>query len=308
MKHRPVFLSRAVCVAACIAAASAAPCSRGDDDNVIDDTAALAGEQNVRQQQQKLDLEAHWDNNLAASLMRPNFQPHPGKRSDTFVTEFIRNQAARKLHRIEATCGLTPEQRQALELALEIDTTRQLEEVDGLRRKYAGRTVQLEGAEGRRELQLMQRDLATCKARLRSPSASETLFAGVLADVLDASQRQRVEAESRAHRRLVWETIVATEMSQFDDLLCLTDTQHEAVERLLLDHELPLLIDEWVPGPSNAHTFQMLVVAAFADIGRGPLQQIIDKRFWPQLDSLVNQGAGARRWAEEQALIQAGGS
>lgn len=294
-------LSRMLGTVVCITATVLCSLGQGDDDTFVDDVDLPPRQQGGG----IVDLGAHWDGTLSGQFAMRQAVPGNAPAGST-LSEFIRQQAARKMRRLESACGVTSEQRQALELALEMDTTRLIEEIDATRKTYVGRKVDIQSAEGRRELQLMQRDLAACSVRLRDHNPSESLFAGVLADVLDESQRQRIDAEHRALRQLTWQTIVANEMAQFDDLFGLTHAQHMAIERLLLDSEPALVADEWSPGMRHLHEYQMLVYAALADIGRTPLREIIDRRFWGLLDGLVNQGTGARRWVQEQGLVRTG--
>ena len=228
----------------------------------------------------------------------------PPPESPTFSR--ARSLGEKRLERIAASCELTDPQRRKLRLAMESDIRRFAAAVDATRAKYAGTRVNLNDPEGQKKWHQFQQDVQECRQLLRRLFDPGSLFAAVLPSTLDPAQVEGIDAEIRARRSFRWRTMVVSTLSKMDDMLGMTQAQHELLAAALLANEPPLRIDELTPEQENAHLQLNLVYMVLSGVDPVPFQKAMSERQWRTLALLMNQGKSMRSWIEQQGILETG--
>lgn len=217
-----------------------------------------------------------------------------------------RSLGEKRLERIAASCELTDAQRRKLRLAMESDIRRFAAAVDATRAKYAGTRVNLNDPEGQKKWHQFQQDVQECRQLLRRLFDPGSLFAAVLPSTLDPAQVEGIDAEIRARRTFRWRTMVVSTLSKMDDMLGMTQAQHDLLAAALLANEPPLRIDELTPEQENAHLQLNLVYMVLSGVDAVPFQKAMSERQWRTLALLMNQGKSMRSWIEQQGILETG--
>lgn len=215
----------------------------------------------------------------------------------------IRALGAAQIERVERACTLSEAQRRKLELALEADIRRCVAEIEQVRRRYAGSSVNMRDREGQQKWHRFQQDVQRCRRRLLTLFEESSLFAECLPTVLDEMQFAALEAETSSRRSFRWRSLVGTALLRLDDMLALDQEQHEELERLLLEREPPLRLDP----PSHQRNDQaekMLVFMVLAEVDQKALRATVGEDRWKAVVMLANQGRSMRSWIEGQGLLQ----
>jgi len=295
-----------------VAVALAAVSIRAEDDTVRAE--AAAGDRQAEQEGNLVDLGANFDANVfeqtgAGWVLRhagPFGQgmPRPGADGEAGSPALARVRAVgqARLERLERACGLDEGQRRRLGLALEADLRRCIGEIEEVRRRYAGVTVNMREREGQQTWSRFQQDVQRCRRRLLTLFDESSLFAESLATVLDDAQRATLAEEQAARRSFHWKTLVATAMLRLDDTLALTHDQHAEIERLLMEQDPPLRLDT-PTRQRNEQAEQMLVFMVLADTDHRALKAVVGEDRWKTLLTLLNQGRSMRSWIEGQGLL-----
>ena len=217
-----------------------------------------------------------------------------------------RSLGEKRLERIAASSDLTDAQQRKLRLAMESDIRRFAATVDATRARYAGVRVNLNDPEGQKKWHQFQQDVQECRQLLRRLFDSGSLFAAALPSTLDAAQVARIDAELRARRSFRWRTMVVSTLAKMDDMLGLSQSQHDLLAQALLANEPPLRIDELSPEQENAHLQLNLVYMVLSGVDATPLQKATSERQWRTLALLMNQGKSMRSWIEQQGILETG--
>jgi hypothetical protein len=98
--------------------------------------------------------------------------------------------------------------------------------------------------------------------------------------------------------------MVVSTLAKMDDMLGLTQDQHDLLERTLLASQPRLRTDELSPEQENAHLQQNLVYMVLAGTESGPLKKATTERQWRTLALLMNQGKSMRSWIEQQGILE----
>lgn len=212
----------------------------------------------------------------------------------------------KRLERIAASCDLTDPQRRKLRLAMESDIRRFAAVVDATRAKYAGVRVNLNDQEGQKKWHQFQQDVQECRQFLRRLFDSGSLFAAALPATLDPAQVAGIDAEIKARRSFRWRTMVVSTLSKMDDMLGLTQAQHDLLAEALLRNEPALRLDELSPEQENAHLQLNLVYMVLSGVDQGRIQKATSERQWRTLALLMNQGKSMRSWIEQQGILETG--
>jgi len=211
--------------------------------------------------------------------------------------------AEQRLERIDAACELTDRQRLQLRLAVESDIRRFAAAIDAMRMKYAGVQVNLNDQEGQKKWHQFQQDVEQCRRLLRGLFEGDSLFARSLPTTLDAAQLDGIETETKERRAFRWRAMVSVTLVRLDDMLGLTQAQHDVVERALIAHQPPLRIDALGPEQDNNHLQHNLVYLVLSGCDPGPLRAAVSERQWRSLALLMNQGKSMRSWIEQQGIL-----
>lgn len=296
--------------AAGAALALAAPSRLRAEDDAVRSTDAPADAE-ADAQGALVDLAANFDANLfqqpaggwvfRAGVMRPDAAFNAD--SDEARIDGVLQAARARLAQIDRLCGLSAEQRRKLELALESDVRRFAAEVARTRSGYEHAMVNMRDRAGQEQWRRFQQDVQRCRRLMRQLLDDGSLFAGVMASVLDDGQRTRLEAERTARRSFRWKWLVSGELERLDDVLALTQEQHDLIERELLSREPPLVVDG-PPGPRNRQAEQMLVRLVLSQVDVKMLQTALQPDQLQALRTLANQGRAMQSWLEEQGLVE----
>ena len=217
-----------------------------------------------------------------------------------------RSLGEKRLERIAASCDLTDAQRRKLRLAMESDIRRFAAVIDAMRAKYAGTRVNLNDQEGQKKWQQFQQDVQECRQLLRRLFDSGSLFAASLPATLDPAQVEGIDVEIKARRSFRWRTMVVSTLSKMDDMLGLTQAQHDLLATALLANEPALRIDELSPEQENAHLQLNLVYMVLSGVDPLPFKKMMSERQWRTLALLMNQGKSMRSWIEQQGILDGG--
>jgi hypothetical protein len=328
---------RAACrlpIVALLAAVTAATgSSRGEDDRVVEEAAAVEAQP---EQQHLIDLGSNFDANLfeqqgngwvlrgdngglqiqaQAQLIINGRRIVNGRQVPIAGDEerppespaFARARAIaeKRLARIDDACSLTDAQRRTLRLAIESDIRRFAVEVDEIRGAYAGVRVNLNDQEGQKTWHRFQQDVQQCRQRLHGLFDSGSLFSKVLPSTLDERQVAGIAAERRDRRSFRWRAMVVSVVLKLDDMLGLTQKQHDVIEAALLAKEPALRIDELAAGQENGHLQQNLVYMVLAGADTAAVKAVTSERQWQTLSLLMNQGKSMRSWIEQQGILEA---
>jgi len=305
-------------LAACVWMAAAT--ARAEDDRLEDAPRTGAA---VRPEQNLVDLGQNFDSNLfdqAAGgwTVRPGWQvqlrgnlPGGGARAvrrasdepESPLAVRARQQAERRLDRIDRVCGLSEAQRRTLQLAMEAEARGLVELVEAERRRYADVRISLADEAGQRQWHRFQEEVQRLRGRMAGLFGAGSLTAKVLAVTLDDAQRGRLDGETRARRTFRWRSLVAGAMLSLDDTLGLSQRQHDAVEKLLMAAEPPLVVRDG-PGQPNAHAERMLVYKVLAGVDQQALRAAVSERQWKLLATLAQQGRAMESWLSEQGLVE----
>ncbi|MDA0254884.1 MAG: hypothetical protein O3C39_10765 [Planctomycetota bacterium] len=124
-------------------------------------------------------------------------QPQAGQAATDTLEKLsgIRGQGEAWIAAIDRICGLTPSQRQRLELALASDLERLAFRIDTLRRKYVGREFSPAGGGIDPEtIARLRTDATTCRRLLTKPFDNEALLPAVVDTILNAEQAAAIES------------------------------------------------------------------------------------------------------------------
>lgn len=299
--------------------------SRAEDDRAVEE--AVASQPPA--EQQLVDLGVNFDANLFESqgsgwvLRRDNGgqafgrimvngrqiappaagdEPRPPE-SPTFAR--ARAVAEKHLARIDEACELDDMQRRKLRLAIESDIRRFAEDVDVIRRRYAGVRVNFNDPQGQKQWQQFQLDVQQCRQRLRGLYDTGSLFAKALPTTLDERQLAGIEREASARRSFRWRDMVVSVLVKMDDTLGLDRAQHDLLEEILIAREPALRVDELGPQQENDHVRQMLVAMVLSEADTNRIKAAVSERQWRTLSLLMNQGKAMRSWIEQQGVLEA---
>lgn len=291
-----------------VAAALAAAGPRADDDVVRE--AGAAGERSAEQDGNLVDLGANFDANVFEQpeggwVLREGaaaaVPPLNGAGSPVLARARVGGRA--RLERVERACELSQAQRRKLEMAIEADVRRGVAEIEEIRRRYAGVTINMRDREGQQQWGRFQQDVQRCRRRLLALFEEGSLYAESLATVLDERQAAALAAETAARRSFRWKSLVTTVMLRLDDMLALTQDEHDAIERLLVEREPPLRLDP--PNRQrNEQAEQMLVYSMLAEANQKALRGVVGEERWKTVQTLANQGRSMRSWIEGQGLLE----
>lgn len=220
----------------------------------------------------------------------------------------VRGRGEARLRRLEEVCGLSDEQRQALDLALASDLRRVAGEIDAVRRTYAGQRIARQRLPMEQErLQAMHLDAGRCRGLMERAFQSGSLVAAVGIGVLDPDQRRRLDDWIAGRRATRWEAMVRLVLGQLDEtVLGLSRRQHQAMLELLLADVPPLAVLDDDRRARDPTSFQgVLVLARLGRAGERAVRPLLDPRQWAELERRITQ-AGQPAEAVERMLAEQG--
>jgi len=264
------------------------PLLHGEDDTVVDAAAKQAQEEGQGNQQIVLDQQ-----------MNGMFFPVEGN------AEKSRQQCLDRLllqvSALDEICGLKAEQRRKCEVAAKLDVARAMDEIEVVRQRYSGRTVDLQNPAGQAEWQRFHQDAQAVQAKLQDAGGETSLLRKVIAGILDDEQRSDWRRESDLRTQYQWRGVVDGGMVQLDVALGLTSEQSEAIRGLLM--EKPLHINPakiWMHGN---HFPPFVCRYGLAKLDQAKLKALVNERQWKMLRQLIEQGKGMSEHLKQQKMI-----
>ncbi|MFM7135576.1 MAG: hypothetical protein ACKO1M_00700 [Planctomycetota bacterium] len=223
----------------------------------------------------------------------------------------LRGRGATRLMRLEQVCGLSPAQRQAIDLALASDLNRIAGEIDAVRRTYAGQRIARQRMPlEQQRIQALHQDALRCRGLIERAFQQGSLSAAVGIGMLDPDQRRRLADWVTGRRATRWEAMVRLVLGQLDEAaLGLSRRQHQALVDLLLAEVPPLAVFDDAPAARDPTSFHaMLVLARLGRAGERAVRPLLDPRQWAELERRMAQ-AGLRESIErllvEQGILEA---
>lgn len=202
-----------------VAATTFAPPARADDDIVAEEPTQQQQQQSVVFFEQQLEgMLGGWQGNGFPA----------GDRTSAIAGRML------EVDLVTQVCGLDEERKAACVAAAALEAARATEGIDRLRRKYAGRSADLQTPEGQQEWQSFHQEFSAAQATLSPPVFGRSLLSRVIAGVLDEGQAALWEEEVRKRESRQWRLVVDNAMELLDRSVGLDQRQHEAIAGLLL--------------------------------------------------------------------------
>lgn len=290
---RTASAAKPCCVAAIVALVVpmlGGPFLRGEDDTVIDAAAKKASEAGASAQ--LLVLDQQMDGMFFQG--RGNAEQARQQCLDRLLLE---------VSALDGICRLSAEQRAKCETAARLDVARAMDEIEAVRRRYAGRTVDLQTPAGQTELQRLSKDGQAVLAKLQDIGGDTSLLVRVIAGVLDDMQRSAWQRESALREQSRWRSVVDAGMSQLDVAIGLTSTQHDAIRGMLMDK--PLRINHakiWMQG-NGSHFAPFVCRYGLTQLDQDQLKALLNERQWKTLRQFIDQGRGMATHLKQQKMI-----
>lgn len=202
---------------------------------------------------------------------------------------------------VDAACGLTDAQRKKLEIAARVDSGPAWDEVEVIRSRYAGRTIDLQKQENHAEWNRFHQDMSRLQGMLAGGESDPPLLRATIGTILGEDQRSRWERQSAERERLQWLAVVDEAMASFDVQFGLTTRQHDALHGLLV--EQGVRIDPrkaWQHGPQ---WLAMICGHVLGRVDEGRLKAIVSERQWPILAAVIQQSRGMGDHLKQQKII-----
>jgi hypothetical protein len=264
------------------------PSLRGEDDTVVDAAAKRAQEQGQQQQQVVLDQQMNG--------MFFQVEGNAEKSRQQCLDRLLLQVSA-----LDEICGLTAEQRRKCEVAAKLDVARAMDEIEAVRQRYSGRTVDLQNPAGQAEWQRFHQDAQAVQAKLQDAGGETSLLRKVIAGILDDEQRLDWRRESDLRAQYQWRGVVEAGMVQLDVALGLTSEQHEAIIELLM--EKPLRINQAKIWTHGNHFPPFVCRYGLAKVNQAKLKAIVNERQWKMLGQFIEQGKGMSEHLKQQKMI-----
>lgn len=263
---------------------------RGEDDTVVDAAAKKAGD--AASSPQVLVLDQQMDSMF--------FQ---GRGNSEQARQQCLGRLLLEVSALDGICGLSAEQRAKCEAAARLDVARAMDDIETVRRRYAGRTIDLQNPAGQAELQRFSKDGQAVLAKLQDVRGETGLLARVIAGILDDTQRSAWRRDSELREQSRWQSVVDAGMSQLDVALGLTSAQHEAIRGMLM--EKPLRINHakiWMQG-NGSHFAPFVCRYALTQLDQAKLKARLNERQWKTLGQFIDQGRGMATHLKQQKMI-----
>ena len=264
------------------------PSLRSEDDTVVDDAARRAGEQ--AQQPQQVMLEQQMNGMFFA----------PSGNEEKAVQQCL-GRLLLEVSALDEVCGLSDRQRLKCETAARLDVAQAMDDIDAVRRRYAGRTINLQDPAGQQEWQRFLQEAQAMQAKLQDVGGVTSLMTKVIAGVLDDTQRSAWRRESELRKRYQWQSVVDAGMAQIDIALGLSSEQHDAMHAILM--EKPLRINPVRLRMHGNHFAPFVCKYALSRIDQKRLAALINERQQKTLRQFIDQGKGMAVHLKQQQIL-----
>jgi hypothetical protein len=261
---------------------------RGEDDTVVDAASLRAREQPQQHQQIALDQQ-----------MNGMFFQHDGTPEKS--RELALGRLMLEVAALEDSVGITDSQREKCAAAARLDVARTMDEIETVRRRYAGRTVDLQNQAGQAEWQRFHQDAQAVQTKLQDLAGDMSLLRRVIAGMLDDEQRTVWRRESDLRSRYQWSSVVDAGLVQLDVALGLTAEQYDAIRGLLL--EKPLRINQAKVWMHGNHFPPYVCRYGLSRLDQARLKSLMNERQWKTLNQFIEQGRGMAQHLKQQKMV-----
>jgi hypothetical protein len=183
--------------------------------------------------------------------------------------EPVRQQAEARIAAVDRIVGLSEKQRKKLQFAMESDLRRLADSIAEVRRKYVGRTFTMDGVgldeASRKAMQEAQEDAGHCRDLIRQACGAESLLAKAIPGALDDAQAKRYASVMDGRHSCRWRATVGIGLSQLDNVVGLTQHQHDVVTAALLASPPPNE-DDAAGGPAGFGPANGIVAARLKEM------------------------------------------
>jgi hypothetical protein len=264
------------------------PWIRGEDDTVVDAAAMRADGQS--QQSEGIMLDQQMNGMF--------FQPSGNE--DQAVQQCL-GRLLLEVSALDEVCGLSDRQRSKCETAARLDVARAMDDIDSVRRRYAGQTLNLQDPAGQQEWQRFMQETQAVQTKLQEAGGETSLVTKVIAGFLDDGQRSVWRRELELRRLYQWRSVVDAGMAQIDIVLGLSTAQHEAIHAILM--EKPLRINAARLRMHGNHFAPFVCKYALSQIDKKRLESLINERQQKTLRQFIDQGKGMAAHLKQQQIL-----
>jgi len=266
------------------------PFLRGEDDTVVDAAAKNAGRAGAAPQLIVLDQQ-----------MDGMFFQGLGNAEQ--ARQHWLGKLTLEVSALDGICRLSAAQRAKCETAARLDVARVMDDIEAVRRRYAGRTIDMQNPAGQAEWQRFSAEGQALLAKRQDVGGEMGLLARVIAGILDETQRSAWQRESASRERSRWQSVVDAGMLQLDLALGLTSAQHDAIRGMLMDK--PLRINHakiWAQG-NGSHFAPFVCRYGLTRLDQAKLKALLNERQWKTLGQFIDQGRGMATHLKQQKMI-----
>jgi hypothetical protein len=264
------------------------PWIRGEDDTVVDAAARRANDQSQQSQQVMLDQQ----------MNGMFFQPSGNEEQ---AVQQCLGRLLLEVSALDEVCQLSDSQRLKCETAARLDVAQAIDDIDAVRRRYRGQTINLQDPAGQQAWQRFLQEAQAVQARLQDVRGGKSLMTKVIAGVLDDVQQAAWRRESERRRRYQWQSVVDAGMTQLDLTLGLTSAQHDAMCALLM--EKPLRINHAKLSLHGNHFAPYVCKYGLSLVDWEKLQALLSKRQQKTLRESIGQGKGMAMHLKQQQIL-----
>lgn len=202
---------------------------------------------------------------------------------------------------LDAVCGLSEGQRLRCETAARLDVARAMDAIDVVRRRWTGRTIDLQDPAGQQEWQRFLKEAQSVQSKLQDAGGDSSLLTRVTTGVLDESQRSAWQRETELRMRYQWESVIDAGMEQVDTAMGLSSEQHAAIREMLVDK--PLRINPARLRLHGNHFAPFVCKYALSRLDQQKLRSLVSQRQQKTLQQFIDQGRGMATHLKQQQMI-----
>lgn len=226
------------------------------------------------------------DENFEANVFQPSGNARQARIS-------IENKLKLQLNEINRICQLDESQIQKLKLAASVDVKRFFDDVDVVRKKFkSGKHDQAAWNQVWQEIHPLQTKMAA------GLFGEASFFFKSIRKTLSEEQYAKYDAVVTERRRFRYKCSIETSMVQFEDIVPLNHSQHEAIVRLLEEEtEPPLVFGQYD---------HQAVMYQFSQIPEAKLKSILDERQWNLAQVQIVQNRGMEHFLIQNGIVAKG--
>lgn len=195
-----------------------------------------------------------------------------------------------KLDELDRICGLTPAQKEKLQLAARGDMKRFFEQVEVVRVKFlAVQNDQNAFGQIWQEIQPLQ-------TKLSSGLFNETsLFFKTIRSTLDAEQVAKYDAVLEERRKFRYKATIEISLTTLEKTVALRSEQHKALAKLL--------IEETPPPYAFGQYDHYLVMYQLAKLPEAKVKSLVEDHQWAGLKQQLDQHRGMEQWLIQNGVL-----